>query len=46
MADDNSIVTEINPVRRQVLRGAIAAATVAGVSSLVAAAAVCRCSEA
>jgi nitrate/nitrite transport system substrate-binding protein len=34
MADDNSMVTEINPVRRQVLRGALAAATVAGVSSL------------
>ena len=34
MADDNSIVTEINPVRRQVLRGAIAAATVAGASTL------------
>src|SRR5687768_1785272 len=35
MADDNSIVTEINPVRRRVLGGAIAAATVAGVSSWV-----------
>jgi nitrate/nitrite transport system substrate-binding protein len=31
---DNSFETEINPVRRQVLRGAMAAATLAGASSL------------
>jgi nitrate/nitrite transport system substrate-binding protein len=34
MAKDNDMQTEINPVRRQVLRGAMAAAAVAGASSL------------
>src|SRR5512134_865266 len=34
MADGNDILTEINPVRRRVLRGAIAAAAVAGTSGL------------